>query len=105
MIVLVGVLASSVFGSGGLLQLARLHGERRTLGDQAFALLAKNEDLRREIRELRKSDRALERLARQELGLVRDGELVYRFRRHGPDGAASTPSGNVDTASEPAPAH
>lgn len=105
MIVLTFVLASGVFGSGGLIQLSRLHDERRALGEQAFGLLAKNEDLRREIRELRKSDRALERLARQELGLVREGELVYRFRRRGPGETAQAPSGNVETASEPPPAH
>jgi cell division protein FtsB len=82
-LLLAGLLGSSVFGSGGLVHLWRLSAERTTLGDEAFRLLAKNDDLRRRILGMRRSDRVLERLARQELGLVRDGEIVYRFRNRG----------------------
>jgi cell division protein FtsB len=82
-LLLAGLLGSSVFGSGGLVQLWRLSVERSALGDEAFRLLAKNDDLRRKILRMRRSDRVLERLARQELGLVRDGEIVYRFRSRG----------------------
>jgi len=74
------LVVASIFGSGGLVQLWRLRTERAALGEEAFTLLAKNDALRRQILHLRRSDRALERLARQELGLVRDGEIVYRFR-------------------------
>ena len=79
-VVLAALVLSSIFGSGGLVVLYRLRGERAALGNEAFALLAKNDALRQQILHLRRSDRALERLARQELGLVRDGEIVYRFR-------------------------
>jgi cell division protein FtsB len=78
------LLGSSLLGSGGLLHLWRLRAERAALGEDAFRLLAKNDELRRKILHLRRSDRALERLARQELGLVRDGEIVYRFRPRAP---------------------
>jgi cell division protein FtsB len=94
-LLLAALLVSSVFGSGGLVQLVQLHQERRALGDQAFVLLEKNDDLRRGILQLRRSDRVLERLARQELGLVREGEIVYRFRAQGSaatDGTAPTAS-------------
>jgi cell division protein FtsB len=77
---LVGLLGSCVFGAGGLLQLWRLACERSELGQETYRLLAKNDELRQTILRLRRSDRALERLARRELGLVRDGEVVYRFR-------------------------
>jgi len=77
---LVALLGSCVFGGGGLLQLWRLADERGELGQETYRLLAKNDELRQTILRLRRSDRALERLARQELGLVRDGEVVYRFR-------------------------
>ncbi len=75
-----GLLVSCIFGTGGLLQLWRLADERSELGQETYRLLAKNDELRQTILRLRRSDRALERLARQELGLVRDGEVVYRFR-------------------------
>ena len=77
---LAGLLGSCIFGGGGLLQLWRLHAERGALGEETYRLLAKNDELRQSILRLRRSDRALERLARRELGLVRDGEVVYRFR-------------------------
>ena len=80
-VLLVGLLGSCIFGSGGLLQLWHLRTERSALGEETYRLLTKNDELRQAILRLRRSDRALERLARQELGLVRDGEVVYRFRR------------------------
>ena len=82
------LLGSSIFGSGGLVQLWRMHAERSALGDEALRLLAKNDDLRRSILHLRHSDRSLERLARERLGLVRDGEIVYRFRSRKPAAAS-----------------
>ncbi len=85
---LAALLGSCVFGAGGLLQLWRLAEERSELGQQTYRLLEKNDELRQSILRLRRSDRALEKLARRELGLVRDGEVVYRFRSR----AASLPN-------------
>jgi cell division protein FtsB len=58
----------------------------RLLRAEVTRVQTKNERLRREIRELRgdatrlRSDpRALERIARDELGMVRDGEIVFQF--------------------------
>jgi cell division protein FtsB len=89
-LLLVALLGACVFGTGGLLHLRRLRAERRALAEETFTLLVKNETLRQRILRLR-SDRTLERLARQELGLVRDGEIVYRFRGALADSAASKP--------------
>ncbi len=71
------------------MQLWRMQAERSALGEEASRLLVKNDDLRRTILHLRRSDRGLERLARERLGLVRDGEIVYRF--HSQAGAAAVP--------------
>jgi cell division protein FtsB len=77
-VLFVALLGSCLFGSGGFVHLHRLRVERSALREEAFGLLVKNDALRQRIRHLR-SDRALERLARQQLGLVRDGEIVYHF--------------------------
>ncbi|MGH7821068.1 MAG: FtsB family cell division protein, partial [Candidatus Binatia bacterium] len=77
---LAALIAGSIFGSGGLFELRRLQSENAVLSEDVFQLLRENEELRRRILALRRSDRELERLARRELGLVRDGEIVYRFR-------------------------
>ena len=78
-ILLAALVGNALFGDGGLVELAKLSAERRELGEDVFERLRSNDDLRRKIRLLRDSPRSLERLARRELGLVRPGEIVYRF--------------------------
>jgi cell division protein FtsB len=74
------VTGSVLFGEHGLQHLLRLRGERRELGQVAFALLQDKARLLEEIRRLRSDDLYLEQMARRELGLVRPNELVYRVR-------------------------
>ena len=78
---IVAVLTSLAFGRNGATQLVALRAERQRLGAQAVALLAQNAALREQIEQLKSDDGFLERLARRELGMVRPGEVVYRFRR------------------------
>lgn len=70
------LLAASVLG---IADLVRLDAERRRLEDEVFRRARQNESLRREILTFLGSNRALEILARRDLGFVRDGDLVYRF--------------------------
>jgi cell division protein FtsB len=77
---IVAVAVSVLVGEHGITHLMRLAGERRELGEAAFMRLAENRRLRGEIEQLRNDDLYLEELARRQLGLVRPGEFVYRFR-------------------------
>lgn len=77
------VAISAVFGRQGARHLARLRAERAAVADATFALLRGNARLREEIERLRRDERYLEQLARRQLGLVRPGELVFRFRDPG----------------------
>ena len=79
------VLLAALFGHKGLVQLWRLRGELESLHRDVQILEAENERLSRAIAELRDNPSVLERIAREELGLVRPGERVLRFpstRRH-----------------------
>jgi cell division protein FtsB len=58
----------------------------RALLHQRNAIRAENERLRREVRDLERDVQALrtqpetiERIARDELGMVREGEIVFQF--------------------------
>jgi len=82
----VTVTASALIGEHGIPHLIGLRAEREDLGRTAFALLEENARLRDELRRLKKDDLYLEQLARRQLGLVRPGEIVYRFRRSTRDG-------------------
>ena len=82
----VTVTASALIGEHGIPHLIGLRAEREDLGRTAFALLEENARLRDELRRLKKDDLYLEQLARRQLGLVKPGEIVYRFRRSTRDG-------------------
>lgn len=69
----------TLFGERGLLHLWRLQGEKKRLDESNFLLQRENELLRERIYRLRHDDAYLEKVAREELGLVRDGEIIYRF--------------------------
>jgi len=74
-------------GSHGLIRIYRLKKERDALRHQILELQAKREIILRENRQLREDPAAIERVAREELGMVKDGEIVYRFVKPEPDSA------------------
>lgn len=63
----------------GLPRARSLQEEKRALKQRNLELRATTRRLHREVRELRSDPDAIERLARQELGLVRKGDLVIQF--------------------------
>jgi cell division protein FtsB len=79
--VLAVLLGAAVFGDNGFLHLRRLRSEVEALHRDVQALEAENERLSRAITELHTDPTAMERIAREELGLVRPGERVLRFQR------------------------
>ncbi len=75
----IALVAVFVFGTRGLLHLRSLTAEEATIRQRIAVLLTENQRLRSELHQLRHDDRYLERLAREQLGFVRPGEVVYRF--------------------------
>ncbi|MGC4117850.1 MAG: septum formation initiator family protein [Myxococcales bacterium] len=71
----------SAMDSRGLRRYRKLQGDIAELEEKRGALAAENEALRREIAALSGDTRALERAAREDLGLVRSSEVVYTFER------------------------
>jgi cell division protein FtsB len=71
-------IVAAVYGDHGLAHLSRMRNEQRDLERTAFELQQRNEHLRERIEKLRSDDSYLERLARERLGLVRKGEILYR---------------------------
>jgi cell division protein FtsB len=94
---LLGLAVMSVFGDNGVLALRRLRGEVDTLVRDVRTLEAENERLSRAISELQEDPAVIERIAREELGLVRPGERVLRFPR------SARPGDPVSTVPSAAP--
>jgi cell division protein FtsB len=88
-VVLILFVIAAVYGDHGLIHLLRMHSEQSELEHTAFDLQQQNERLRERIRRLQSDDHYIERLARERLGLVRKGEIMYRLTV--PTPAASAP--------------
>lgn len=95
LIVLLSVV--TIVGERGALHLWRLRGEKSRLDEQNYRLQKQNEALRQRIGRIRTDDHYLEKLAREELSMVRPGEVVYRFqstsRRHASEPASQSRPG------------
>jgi len=72
--------ASALVGQHGYLHLQELRQEQRALEAEAFMLTRENAELRNRITRLKTDNEFLEKVVREELGFVRKGEFVYRFR-------------------------
>ncbi len=87
----------TILGERGAIHLWRLQGEKEKLDLQNYQLHKENEALRQRVTHLRSDDFYLETLAREELNLVRPGEVIYRFPPSQP--RASRPSVPQDSSS------
>jgi cell division protein FtsB len=85
-IALIALAVGSVFGDRGLLNLVEKRQQVESLRHEIEALQEENARLSGEIVALRQSPLAVERLAREQLGLARPDETVFLIRE--PDGAA-----------------
>lgn len=83
-IALVAFIVGALFGDRGLLHLIDQRQRAEALAHEVQDLEAENARLAAEITALRSDPRAIERLAREELGLVRAGETVFLVREPGP---------------------
>src|ERR1041384_7555885 len=69
----------TIAGQRGAIHLWRLRAEQARLDEQNYTLQRENERLRERIGRLQKDNSYLEKVAREELNLVKPGEIVYRF--------------------------
>lgn len=81
---LIALGVGSVFGDRGLLNLMEKRREVDELRQQLEDLRKENTHLSGEVKALRTSPRAIERLAREQLGLARPDETVFLVREREP---------------------
>ena len=67
------------FGDRGFIHLYRMDKERQFYQKKIQKLEEANLKLMDEIKRLRKDDEYIESIARKELGLIKEDELIYRF--------------------------
>ncbi len=77
LIFVIGLLA--VFGDKGLTDVWRLKGDRDRILSTNKALVKQNSELEKKITLLKKDKRYIEKIARDELGMVGKNDVIYRF--------------------------
>jgi cell division protein FtsB len=86
-IALLALGVGSVFGDRGIINMVAEREKVEALRAELEELRAENARLSAEIQDLRASPRAIERLAREELGLARADETVFLIREAAPSDA------------------
>jgi len=77
-LLLILVIALTISGKRGFLHMVGLKEELHNIEKNNIKLKNENEKLKLEIINLKNNLRYLEEISRNELGLARDGELIYR---------------------------
>jgi len=90
-LLLLGLAVQAVFGPTGYLKMNRLEEEIQSLVREKEALESGNRQVMGEIESLKTDPAAIEKIAREELGMVREGEIkiVTKPDSHGSPGAAA----------------
>lgn len=78
LLLLVLIIALTIFGKRGFMHMMRLQEELHEIEKNNSKLKIDNEKLKIEIINLKDNLRYLEELSRNELGLAREDELIYR---------------------------
>jgi cell division protein FtsL len=69
------------FGEKGILHLLRLQKEVTQIKDRNLKLEEENQKLKEEVKRLQRDKRYIEEIARRELGMVKEGEIIYQFEK------------------------
>jgi cell division protein FtsB len=82
-----------VFGSHGLLAMRRTQSQVQELRGEIDRLNQENGHLNKQVQSLRSDPKAVERIAREEMGLARPGEMIFKLpdKPQEPDGTTKRP--------------
>ena len=75
------ILYQSLFGKRSLCEIYNLNKYYGQLVNNVVCLHGENKELQNEIERLKRLPFQTEKTAREELGLVRPGEVVYKFKQ------------------------
>jgi len=67
------------FGEKGIFHLFGLQKELARIKDKNPKLEEENQKLKEEVKRLQSDRRYIEEIARKELGMVKEGEIIYQF--------------------------
>jgi cell division protein FtsB len=80
MVLIVNFVLIIIWGDKGLIDFYRLETEKKRFIQQNEKLTAENQTLYREIDRLKHDLKFVESVARQELGMIRENEIIFKFK-------------------------
>lgn len=80
LIILLAIITYAVFGKKGILQRVELEMENKELQQKLKDEQEKTIMLRKEIEELKSSDKKIEKVAREKYGMTKEGEEIYKIQ-------------------------
>lgn len=92
------VFVFALFGDRGILHIFKLKSQQADLQQQLTQIEEVNAGLRKEIASLSTDRRHLERMARSQLGMVRDDEVVYQFASKNHTVSPSLPTASAEAS-------
>ena len=78
--VMLGLLLFIVFGENGAVDLYRLHRQHLRLVQSNASLMHENQQMYQAIDRLQNDPTYVENVARQELGMIRADEVIFKFK-------------------------
>jgi len=76
---LLAIFVHDLFGEHGFLAMRRMQKEVEKLGVEIRDLNDENQKLADQVQALKSDPKAIERIAREEMGLARPGELIFKL--------------------------
>lgn len=76
---LFALLVHDIFGAHGFIAMRRTQKEIDQVREQIGKLNNENKSLSNQVNSLKTDPKAIERIAREEMGLARPGEIIYRL--------------------------
>ncbi len=76
---LFALLVHDVFGAHGLIAMRRTQKEIEQIREQIGKITLENKSLSNQVTSLKSDPKAIERIAREEMGLARPGELIFKL--------------------------
>jgi len=78
-VIVFALLVQDIFGAHGFLAMRRTQKEIERLRQEIIQVNAENRELAVQVKALKSDPRMIERIAREEMGLARPGELIFRL--------------------------
>jgi len=89
---LVLLLIQDVFGTHGVLAMRRAQKEATRVRQEIDRINGENRQLQNNVKELKSDPQAIERIAREEMGLARPGEYIFKIPPKAGDASAPAPA-------------